>query len=366
MKTNEPCQHSDAESAAPERDLVSVYFREISAKPRLTQDDEAELSRRIQCGERVMQRALLRLPTSALGPDAPDVENLDHVRALNTRLRGHVEQLRSAVVPCARETPRVRVDELERAIRELDRGLQLVTDAQRALVEGHLRLVVYIAKKHQRRGVAFLDLIQEGNIGLMRAAQKYDYRLGFRFATYAVWWIRQAVQRVIANQSRPIRLPVHTHVQIIAVERVRQSLTQALGRAPTVDEIAVALDVSPDDVRVLHGIPVSPVSLDEPSLNLDFCCVGDTVEDARALPPFEFAARRERACRVREALAKLPEQEARVVRLRFGLDEPSARTLADVGRLFHVSRERVRQIEQCALSKLRKASQAHGLRDLAE
>ena len=253
-------------------------------------------------------------------------------------------------------------EEVELAIK-IEEGDQ---EARQRLAEANLRLVVSIAKRYVGRGMQFLDLIQEGNMGLMKAVEKFDYKKGFKFSTYATWWIRQAITRAIADQARTIRIPVHMVETINKLIRIQRQLLQDLGREPTPEEIGAEMDLPTEKVREILKIAQEPVSLETPIGEEDDSHLGDFIEDHDATSPAENAAYELLKEQLEDVLDTLTDREENVLRLRFGLDDGRNRTLEDVGKVFGVTRERIRQIEAKALRKLRHPSRSKQLKDFLE
>jgi len=295
-------------------DSISLYLKEIGRVPLLTADEEVSLAKRMERGRDARQKL-------TLGADDPN---------------------------------------------ERDRLLLAVKDGQAAqehLIKANSRLVVSVAKKYVGRGVPFLDLIQEGNIGLIRAVKKFDYRRGYKFSTYATWWIRQAVTRAIADQGRTIRVPVHMYEQINRLTRTSRQLVQELGRDPTTDEIAERLGVPPRKVEQIIRVSQRPLSLEMPVGEEEDSYLGDFIEDAEADSPTDSASQTMLRQVIDEIFESLTPREVRILQLRFGLVDGYSYTLEEVGKKFGVTRERIRQIEAQALGRLRHPSRSRKLRD---
>jgi RNA polymerase primary sigma factor len=332
-------------------DSVRAYLKEIGKVRLLSAEQEVALARCVERGISASGR-LDGLTSPEAGKAEPDSNGASASSAPNAASASNGPSASNGSKPVSPEKQR-EVDERLRA-----EGLV----ARQILVEANLRLVVSVAKWYRNRGMSFLDLIQEGNLGLMRAAEKFDYTKGFKFSTYATWWIRQAISRAIADQARTIRIPVHMVDNINAVVRAQRSLLQEAGREPTIGEVAKRAEMTVARVRDILRISQDTVSLEQPLGEDDFN-LSDVLEDDGVLAPSDAAARAMLSEAVRTVLADLSERERKVVRLRFGLDDGQARTLEEVGKEFGVTRERVRQIESKSLAKLRQPLRSGRLRD---
>ena len=262
-----------------------------------------------------------------------------------------------------KEIGQIKLLSMDEELELADRIIAGDETAKTVLAEANLRLVVSIAKRYVGRGMLFLDLIQEGNIGLMKAVDKFDVTKGYKFSTYATWWIRQAITRAIADQARTIRVPVHMVETINKLARIQRQLTLELNREPTEDELAEKMNVPVEKIREIYKISQDPVSLETPIGEEDDSHLGDFIKDERNVSPEEFATNEMLKDEIAEVLLTLTEREEKVIRLRFGLEDGKSRTLEEVGQMFGVTRERIRQIEAKALRKLRHPSRSKKLKD---
>jgi RNA polymerase primary sigma factor len=312
-------------------DPVRMYLKEIGKVPLLTAEEEKELAKRMEDGLEA-QEELEKFNESMAGKSMDDFSDEEKV-AYDIR------------------------------IKELNKKIELGEQSKKKLAEANLRLVVSIAKRYVGRGMLFLDLIQEGNLGLIKAVEKFDYDKGFKFSTYATWWIRQAITRAIADQARTIRIPVHMVETINKLIRVSRQLLQELGREPSPEEIAEEMEMPVDRVREILKISQEPVSLETPIGEEEDSHLGDFIQDENVPVPAEAAAFTLLKEQLVEVLGTLTEREQKVLCLRFGLEDGRARTLEEVGKEFNVTRERIRQIEAKALRKLRHPSRSRKLKD---
>ena len=310
-------------------DPVRMYLKEIGKVPLLSADEEIELAQNMEDGAVATEK----------------------INVLKGRLDGASEEEKAEIK-----------EEIKTLQRDVDKG----ADAKKRLAEANLRLVVSIAKRYVGRGMLFLDLIQEGNLGLIKAVEKFDYKKGYKFSTYATWWIRQAITRAIADQARTIRIPVHMVETINKLIRVSRQLLQELGREPSPEEIAKEMNMPVERVREILKISQEPVSLETPIGEEEDSHLGDFIKDDNVPGPADAAAFTLLKEQLEEVLGTLTEREQKVLTLRFGLEDGRARTLEEVGKEFNVTRERIRQIEAKALRKLRHPSRSRKLKDYLE
>jgi len=280
----------------------------------------------------------------------------------------HVEAIKQAQAKLAQieKENRLSIREIRDINRRVSIGENQARLAKKEMIEANLRLVISIAKKYTNRGLQFLDLIQEGNIGLMKAVDKFEYRRGYKFSTYATWWIRQAITRSIADQARTIRIPVHMIETINKLNRISRQMLQEMGREPTPDELAVRMDMPEDKVRKVLKIAKEPISMETPIGDDEDSHLGDFIEDSRVMSPIEHATVASLRETTQHVLAGLTAREAKVLRMRFGIDMNTDHTLEEVGKQFDVTRERIRQIEAKALRKLRHPSRSEQLRSFLD
>lgn len=332
-------------------DPVKMYLKEIGRVNLLDAKDEPEIARRLQEGEQAKE-LLLGIYQERMYPDLEedDIAEMDFENIIEEIKAFYAED----------ESDLAYVLNCESTYFD---GLE----ARRILISANLRLVVSIAKKYVGRGMLFLDLIQEGNMGLVKAVEKFDFTLGFKFSTYATWWIRQAITRAIADQARTIRIPVHMVETINKLTRIQRSLVQTLGREPTAEEIAAEMEgITPEKVREIQKIALDPVSLETPIGEEDDSHLGDFIEDKDAMSPDDYANNELLKEEIKRVLEGLTEREEKVLRLRFGLEDGRTRTLEEVGKEFNVTRERIRQIEAKALRKLKHPNRSKRLRDFID
>lgn len=330
-------------------DPVRMYLKEIGRVELLNSREEIDLSKKAERTEIVIELIRIRKQGEAISEE------------LTQRINYLVNEKGESTSGNELLTDVLDLDEAS-----LKEYLSQGEIAKKKLVEANLRLVVSIAKRHVGRGMLFLDLIQEGNMGLMRAVEKFDYRKGFKFSTYATWWIRQAITRAIADQARTIRIPVHMVETINKLIRVHRQLIQDLGREPTPEEMSEKLDLPPEKIREIMKAAQEPVSLEAPVGEEDDSHLGDFIPDAEALSPSSFAANSMLKYELDQVLETLTDREERVLRMRFGLSDGLTKTLEEVGKEFGVTRERIRQIEAKALRKLRHPSRSRKLKDFME
>ncbi len=304
------------------------------------------------------------IPVGTINRDRKKIQqerNVERRRFYQDRIKRYEEELTRL-----EERFRIPYDRLKTLLAEVRRGEAETDQAKHELIVANLRLVVSIAKKYTNRGLQFLDLIQEGNIGLMKAVDKFEYRRGYKFSTYATWWIRQAITRAIADQARTIRIPVHMIETINKLTRTTRMLVQELGREPTVEEIAERMEMPVSKVRKIHKISQEPISLETPIGEEEDSHLGDFIEDTHSVSPIDAVIMRTLKDHTEKALRSLTPREEQVIKLRFGIGDGTEHTLEEVGRTFNVTRERIRQIEYKALRKLRHPSRAQLLKPFSE
>jgi RNA polymerase primary sigma factor len=327
--------------------LSSAIYRHLAGRLRAALDQLAPLERDVARLQRAIEEA------SAAGSS--------QARELKRELRAATQKFtsleRSFGATCT---------ELRRTLSLAEKGEAEADAAKKQLIEANLRLVVSIAKRYTNRGMAFLDLIQEGNIGLMKAVDKFDYRRGYKFSTYATWWVRQAITRAIADQARTIRIPVHMIETINKIVRTQRLLQQELGREPTTEELAKRLDMSVAKVRKVLRVAQEPISLETPVGEEEESHLGDFIVDKRMVSPSEAVINLNLREQTAEVLKTLSPREEKIIKMRFGLQDGSEHTLEEVGQAFAVTRERIRQIEAKALRKLRHPSRSHRLKVFLE
>src|SRR5260370_88764 len=365
-------------------DPVRMYLREMGTVPLLTREGEVTIAKRIERGQLVVMKSITRSPIVikeliAVGDDLRkgvrsikeivqfDDEELTEEKIANKtkqtlRYIDKIAKLYEAALKDIDEASEVGLTELKRTLTFIHRGEAEAEQAKKELIEANLRLVVSIAKKYTNRGLQFLDLIQEGNIGLMKAVDKFEWRRGYKFSTYATWWIRQAITRAIADQARTIRIPVHMIETINKLVRTSRQLVQELGREPTSEEIAKRMDIPVSKVRKILKIAQEPLSLETPIGEEEDSHLGDFIEGKAVVSPSDAVINLNLKEQTSSVLKTLTPREEKVIKMRFGLDDGSEHTLEEVGQSFAVTRERIRQIEAKALRKLRHPSRSRKLR----
>jgi RNA polymerase sigma factor (sigma-70 family) len=347
-----------AESDKPTAAILPIYLREMGATPLIDETREVALARELQEGREALAKIALKLPASTReyllmgdleGPRRGREWPLDHLEAFYARLLRFEREYRDAKVTAL--------------VREARRHKRHVDHARDALILANLRLVVHIAKKYLNHGISFMDLIQEGNIGLMKAVEKFEYERGNKFSTYAYWWIKQAIERAIADKARVIRIPVHVNEKIKKISRVARELGETLGRKPTPPEIAKKLRMPVAKVEEILGVVQEPQALEDVNAEDDSPGLLRFVADPNAVSPLERTVDRELREKIESTLKVLNPREEEIIRLRFGIGRDMPYTLEEIGRVMGLSRERVRQIEATALKKIQSAQECRDLRE---
>ncbi len=343
---------------------ISLRLKELSAKVDRIMREVAELEKEFKCKPELLV-SYLTDPGAARGISQEFIDSLGFPEEEAQKLEKRLSSLEKKLHKVEEESG-FRACELSRALLAVEQGERKAKQAKSELVEANLRLVVSIAKKYTNRGLQFLDLIQEGNIGLMKAVDKFEYQRGYKFSTYATWWIRQAITRAIADQARTIRIPVHMIETINKLIRTSRQLVQEIGREPSPEEIAERMQLPLDKVRKVLKIAKEPISLETPIGEEEDSHLGDFIEDKGVVSPLEAVIKANLSEQTARVLATLTPREEKVLRMRFGIGEKSDHTLEEVGQDFEVTRERIRQIEAKALRKLRHPSRAKKLKSFVE
>ena len=376
-ETEEAAHEKPLRSASSPFLLESLYFRSFGERGLLERDEEIELAKQLDLGTRQIRQTLLQAVKASAGLKrvegaAEHIETLQTVRRLSglsatvlNQAERALEHLLSDNIAGAKVPAAVR-KELEACLATLRSSRVTLETAKDELVRCNLRLVVNVAKHYTGRGLTLLDLVQEGNIGLMKAAERYQHRKGFKFSTYATWWIRQAITRSIADQARTIRIPVHMIETINKMNRISRQILQETGIEPDAPTLAARMDIPEDKIRRIMKISKEPISMETPIGDDDDSHLGDFIEDTNTLTPVDAAVQDSLRDLCKEVLDTLTPREAKVLRMRFGIEMNTDHTLEEVGKQFDVTRERIRQIEAKALRKLRHPSRSERLRSFLD
>jgi RNA polymerase primary sigma factor len=374
---------SESKKTQQRREALANHIMTFRLAPKLVEEITANLRNKIE-QIRSLERAIMRVAVHDAGMPREDflARFREHPPTSTVWLDKSVRAKKKYSAKLADKRPQIKaliaqlkqieadnllsIDEIKDLYRRMTVGEAKARRAKKEMVEANLRLVISIAKKYTNRGLQFLDLIQEGNIGLMKAVDKFEYRRGYKFSTYATWWIRQAITRSIADQARTIRIPVHMIETINKLNRISRQMLQEMGREPTPEELAVKMEMPEDKVRKVLKIAKEPISMETPIGDDEDSHLGDFIEDTNAVSPVESATAQSLAEATHQILASLTPREAKVLRMRFGIDMNTDHTLEEVGKQFDVTRERIRQIEAKALRKLRHPSRANYLRSFLE